>query len=292
MKPVTALSLVVIAVLATVVVEETRIKKLNAELTALRALRATEPSQKPPAGNPSETGPAETPAADTPAVAADPPATGAPSARQLPPDFPEPDAPRLQQLALGDRAGLYLELGLTSREQAYLEDLLAEWRQARAKLCAEWIATAEDGRAAVMASIQQAEEGATGTLRTFFGDDSSFERFMAHLAAQPERDLFRQMAPLMDAKGFALEMAKEEQVIEALFRLREIVGGVDWTSPAALEFLADGTARERFTMAWDETGKALPEVLRPILTEDEVKAVIEARESLREGLLGSLPGPQ
>lgn len=293
MKPVTAFSLVVIAVLATVVVEETRIKKLQQELLDLRALRAAESRTPATASTPSES-PAETPAAapaESPAPAPSTDEAAPLPPRQLPPDYPEPAVDRIRQLALGDRANLYLELGLTSREQAYLEDVIAEWKSTRARLCGEWLQATTEERAARMQEIQQIEEAAMDTLRAFFGEGEEFQRVMNHLAAQPEREMVRQMTPLMDAKGIALERAKEEQLIEALFRLRDVVGGIDWSSPAALEFMADGTARDRFTASWQKASEALPDLLKTFLSTDEAAAVVEARESLRDGMLEALPAP-
>lgn len=292
MKPVTALSLVVIAVLATVVIEETRIKKLQAEIIALRALRAPAASA-PAAPIPAPAAPAAPMGDETVAPPSAPaPVSPAPAAvppRHLPAEYPDPDLTRIQQLAVGDRASLYLEFGLTSREQAYLEDLIAEWKLGRTRLCGQWLGADEASRPAIMESIQQAEEGATATLRAFFGNDEEFNRMLQHLAAQPERELVRQMTPLMDAKGIALERAKEEQLIEALFRLRDVVGDIDWSSPAALEFIAAGTARDRFSASWEQTQKALPQLLATFLTTEEAAAVIEARASLHDGLLESLP---
>lgn len=287
MKPVTALSLVVIAVLATVVIEETRIKKLQSEIIALRALRATGTPAAPPAAEATPAGgESATPPPGPAPLSPDP--VKVPS-RHLPAGFPDPDVTRIQQLALGDRAGLYLDLGLTSREQAYLEDLIAEWKLTRTRLCSQWLAAADTDKPAIMESIQQAEDGATATLRQFFGNDEEFTRMIRHLAAQPERELVRQMTPLIDAKGIALERAKEEQLVEALFRLRDVVGDIDWSSPAALEFIAAGTARARFSASWEQTQKALPQLLESFLSAEEAAAVVEARASLHDGLLEALP---
>ncbi|WP_296929744.1 hypothetical protein [uncultured Marinobacter sp.] len=145
MKPQFAIASVVVAVLATVVVEETRIAKLRDELNRLKAIPADTPPIVPVADDPGEPGVPDQPADGT----LEPPDSGettvTPAAspvgfRAVPEDYPEPAPERVKALALSPYALLHLELGLNPRECAYLDDLLEQRARSLQQLAGRWLA--------------------------------------------------------------------------------------------------------------------------------------------------------
>lgn len=285
MKPAAAISLVVIAVLATVVVEETRIKQLQAELNDLRALRNDEPPA-PAAPTSAATPDTEQPLLVTPAI--EPPAVSpAPTGRQLPDDFPAPDADRIHELAMSDRADLYLTLGVDAAGQAYIEDVLLDLQLQRQQFAARWLEADAQERVDIEADLNDAALEAGEKIAAYFNNEDDFETFQSGLDRQPDRDLYKQLAPYLAVQGVNFEKAKEDRFIEALHEIRSAVGGIDWNSPDALPYVASGEAGEKFRAEWNKMNEALGSVLPVFLSEKEIEAVTAARKELYESLRSS-----
>ncbi len=265
MKPAATLSLVVIAVLATVVVEETRIRNLRIELEDLRSLRAAEVD-----------------------AMAEPPAPEVAASRQLPPDFPEPTDEQIQALATSDRADLYLDLGLNSTEQVYVDGLISGLRMQQQELAAAWLAAPVGERMAYETRMREAEEETDTALREFFQNEDDLAALRAGLSMQPDRDLYRQLAPYLSVQGATLTKTKEARFIEALHQIRMTIGGMDWNSPEALPFHATGTAPERFEEEWKKIDDGLKKVLPVFLEPREVEAIAAARKELFDAWMATL----
>ncbi|GAA5484200.1 hypothetical protein [Haloferula sargassicola] len=268
MKPATTLSLVVIAVLATVVIEESRLKHYRSELADLQALRATQPAPERVEEEPEAV--VESSAASV--------------GHELPANFPVPNSEEIKTLAASPRAGLYLELGLTVTEQAYVENLITGLRKQQQELAAAWIAAAPDQRADLEAKLREAEVTTDEALRGFFREEKEFKVVQDALALQPDVELYRQLEPYLSVQGVGFNKTKEDRFIEALHQIRMTVGGIDWNSPDALPFHATGTAADRFRQEWKRINEGLEKVLPVFLDRRELEAVEAARKELYESL--------
>lgn len=293
MKPAAAISAVVIAVLVTVVIEESRIKQLRAEVTRLRELpgRSTpggsgdgKLAQEPPStadappGETGEPGPSPEPA-EAPAL---------PGRRQVPVDYPAPADDVVKQLAQGPYAQLHLELGLTNREAAYLEEALMAQGMEMRELAARWVEALPDDRAQVKAAMDAAEARAGERIRNFLGNDEDFTTFTTYRAKQPEREMLGQMLPILDQQGVVLEIEQEQALVDAMHQAREATGGIHWNSPTAIKVIAAGDAVDRFEEQWNKIGETLRSELGDILEPAQVDAVLAARDQLKAPRLESV----
>jgi hypothetical protein len=297
MKPAVAITAVVIAVLATVVVEETRIKKLQDEITQLRALPPREPGPGPSvAAEPDEGELPETPAADPVAEPAAPPPV--PGLRTVPENYPAPEEDRIREVALSPYSQLHYSLNLTNRERAYFEDLLTSRRLEKQQLAGQWIDALPEDRLGIEKSMKEINSMTDDRIRAFLGDEDDFETYLAYDRMQPERELLSQIAPVMDQPletedgttepGVVLELEKELKLIEAMHQARKAAGGTNWNSIDGMNAMVEPDALERFKEEWTQTGEILAAEIGTFLDETEARRFLAAREQVMAAQLETL----
>lgn len=289
MKPAVAISAIVIAVLATVVIEETRIKKLQSEITQLRALPPTEPDKAPPlVVEPVEgEGPVDPPI--EPEVEPTPPPP-VPGLRTVPENYPAPSDEQVSKNSLSPFSQLHLALGLTNREQAYFEDLIASRRLEKQQLAGQWIDALPEDRLNIEQSMGEIDSMTHDRIRAFLENDEDFETYVGYDMMQPERELLSQIAPVMDQPveteegvaepGVVLELEKELKLIEAMHQARKSAGGIDWNSIHGMKAMAEAEALERFKEEWTKTGEILAAEIGTFLDETETRRFLAAREQV------------
>ena len=299
MKPQHAIAFIVVAVLATVAIEETRISKLRAEIIRLQAIPLDKPSniseivsnteevivdsdvvnqEEKPTPPPSET-PTETETEAPPAIS-----TG----RVIPSDFPEPDETIVKKLALSPYSGFFLDMGLNNRECAYLAELLERRSNTLQDTAGKWMTAPPSERAALEDTMTLIMAKNDEQIATFLGNETDSKAFARYHAMQPEREQLAAMAGALDAAGATLDMDKEQQVIEALYQSRVGTGSLDWNSPAGLKAIGEGGALERFEKEWETQSQALIGLLPKFLSETEAAAALQARETSKEAMVASI----
>lgn len=286
MKPAAAISAVVVAVLVTVVIEETRIKQLNDEIIRLRALPVPEETPVTEPSSAAAPDPAVPDAEEAPAPAEVP--EPAPGLRQVPESYPAPDKKRIQEVAQSPYSQLHYELNLTNRERSYLEELLFARQLEQQQLAGRWLDALPEDRATIEKSITEIDTMTMDRVREFLGDEADFATFTAYHDRQPDREQLAKLAPMMDQEGVALELEKELAIIDAMHEARSDAGAIDWDSLAGMKAIAEGGALERFEEEWAKTGENLSARLGDLLDEKEAAAFTAAREQLKEAQLETL----
>ncbi|MFC7338278.1 hypothetical protein ACFQY0_13875 [Haloferula chungangensis] len=295
MKPQHTIAFVVVAVLATVVIEETRISKMRAEIIRLQAIpRDTpsdiealvsespeiielEPKTQEPTPEPEPTLEAD---AESPAL----PSTG----RIIPSDFPEPDKETVAKLALSSYSDFALETGLSNRELAYLTDLLEHRKNTLQDTASKWLTSPPSERSALEDTMTLVVAKSDEEIATFLGNPTDAKAFARYHAMQPERDQVAAMAALLDEAGATLDMEKEKQLVETLHQARVGTGSIDWNSPAGLRAIGEGGANERFEKEWQAQSEALAGLLPKFLSESEAAAVLQSREGMKNDIAASI----
>ncbi|MGB6219622.1 hypothetical protein [Haloferula sp.] len=287
MKPQYVIALVVVAVLATVVIEETRISKMRAEIIRLQALPDSRPAPEPEPAEPAvEIPPSPEPSIEpTPEVA---PAPAATLGRVIPKDFPDPDDATIKRLAVDPYSDFAYEIGLNNRERAYLDELLAQRTRALQETAAKWMAADSSGRDDLEDDITLIIANSDDQIATFLNNEQDAKAFANYHAMQPEREQLTAMAADLDAAGATLEIEKEKQLIEALYQARVGTGSLDWNSTAGLIALDEGGTLEQFETEWTAQGNALKGLLPKFLSETEMTAVLLSREQRKAEMIASL----
>ncbi len=293
MKPQHTIAFVVVAVLATVVIEETRISKMRAEIIRLQAIppdtpsdieaivnRSPEITEMAPETPKPTPEPEPAPEAETPELA--------PAGRKIPIDFPEPDKETVAKLALSSYSDFALDAGLTNRELAYLTSLLEHRTNTLQDTAAKWMTSTPSERAGLEDTMTLIVAKSDDEIASFLGNDADAKAFSRYHSMQPEREMVATMASALDDLGATLEMAKEKQLVETLHQARVGTGSIDWNSPAALKAIGQGGALERFEKEWKAQSDALVGLLPKFLAETETAAVIQSREAMKENIAAAI----
>ncbi|MBK1828670.1 hypothetical protein [Haloferula rosea] len=307
MKPAVTISLVVVAVLTTVVIEEIRIKQLRAEVLRLRQIPTDQPvkitpddilaketplpGKKPLAPvDPTEVTekPDSTATTDTPAASPTPAPTGLPGTRNVPADYPEPSEERIKEVALGAYSDLHYDLGLNNQERVYLDDLLGDRLAKQQQFAQAWVGADEADRAAIEEQMAAHRAESDEALKTFFGRDADYQAFVTYHAMQPERTMLSQLIPMMDQQGVSLELADEQKLIAAMYEARMAAKGIDWNSTDALKAVVAGDAKARFDKEWTARNEFLADILPDFLDEKTIEVLTESRKQLKETIIESL----
>jgi hypothetical protein len=304
MKPAATITLVVVAVLTTVVIEEIRIKKLQAEVLRLGRLPTDQPinmtpedilaRETPLPGRPPEPAPPLDPAPEptpdpvTPPTPEPAPEPMTPGMRNVPESFPEPTDERVKEAALSPYSDLHYQLGLTNRERVYLDELLAERLLKQQELAQAWIEASGEARGEVEQQMGRHLDESDQTLRTFFKREEDYETFATYHSMQPERLMVGQLIPLMDQEGISLELEKEHQLVAAMHQARVDASGIDWNSAEALQAVVAGDAKSRFEKEWAARTESLRTSLPEFLDEKTMAVIMASREKLKATTLEAL----
>lgn len=304
MKPAATISLVIVAVLTTVVIQELRIKDLKKEIVRLGKLPTNQPVSITPeeilAGETKLPTPPGSPAASNAGIPAtdEGPGTGSkpevtppaelPGLRKLPEDYPKPSEDEIKQAALGPYSALHYDLGLNNQERVYFDDLLRVRQSKQQELAQAWITADDEGREEIEAQMETQLTGSDEAIRTFLRRDEDFELFAAYHAMQPERMTVAQLVPLMDQQGVSLELEDEKKLVAAMHEARMEADGIDWNSAEALQAVVNGDARKRFEQEWSSRTEALRSKLPELLDEKTIEVVMAGREQLKANLDESL----
>jgi len=305
MKPAATISIVVVAVLTTVVIEELRIHKLRTEVLRLGKLptdqpvsitpeeiiaretplpgRETAALKKPPevpstAEEATSTQPSETPSKASPFS----------GGRTVPDDYPEPSEERIKEVALGPYSNLHYELGLTNRQRAYLDDLLGDRQIKQQAFAQAWVGAEGLERSKIEIEMSAHLAESDDALKAFFGKESDYRTFVVYHAMQPERSMLAQLLPMMDQQGVTLEISDEQKLVAAMYEARVEAEGIDWNSADALKAVVAGDAKERFETEWLARNEYLATALPEFLDEKTVSVVAEGLEQLKTTILESL----
>jgi hypothetical protein len=295
MKSRYTIALVVISILATVAIEESRISKMRTEINRLQAIPRDEPSDisdivaktvdlNDPAQNHVESAPAPEPIPEP--KAATPPSP--PADRVVPEEFPDPDDATIKQLAIGPNSNFSYEIGLNNRERAYLAFLLDRRSSLLQDTAAKWIAASPDERPRLENTMTLIVANSEDQIATFLGNEADAKAFADYHAMQPEREMLSSMSAALDEAGTTLPIEKEQELITSLYQARVGTGSLDWNSPAGLKAIAESDPQERFETEWENQTQALNGLLPKFLTESETAAVLQSREGMKEDMITSI----
>lgn len=303
MKPAATISIVVVAVLTTVVIEEIRIKQLRAEILRLGQI----PTDQPVTITPDDILARETPLPGMPAVAPEkpipfseleaiptPPATAEATApallgmRNVPADYPQPSEERIKEVALGPYSDLHYELGLNNQERVYFDDLLGQRQAKQQELALAWVDADEAGRIGIEKDMLLHLDESDEAIKAFLGREADYKTFVSYHAMQPERLMLGQLIPLMDEQGVALELAAEQNLVATMYEARLAAGGIDWNSADALKAVVAGDAKARFEKEWSARNDHLQKALPEFLDEKTIGVIMASRGQIKDTILESL----
>ena len=293
MKTPAALGLVLVAVLATVAIEESRFASLRSRLEAVAAGDASRTS---PAGG-----------AENGVVATDAPASQPSRVRER----PDPKPVETKEEESGDFAktvrkmwdnpagksmmnqgvkmavammyGDFIDgLNLSKEEQDYFRNLLGQEMADQQELGMKMMGATPEEQKKLAEEIAKRQEDNKKAIKAFLNSEDDYKKFEDYKDSLPERQQMEGIRSTMAAKQAPLDAATEQKLADAMRNARKQPGTTDFSGPDALEQLSKGNAVEIFEQDWTKKQEALRKEVSGILNETQLKAFTEYQEQMKE----------
>ena len=292
MKTPHALGLILLAVLATVAIEESRIAKLRSEIqpAATAVAGAASASATRSAGDPTPASPRPSKTERTPKPAAPPTDPGnedgdfSKSVRRM---WENPAGKAMMNQGVKIAVAMMYEdfintLGLTPDETNYLKDLLGKEISDQQELGMKFMGATPEERTALQAEMEKRKADNEAEVKTFLNDEEDYKNYTAYKERLPERQQLEGIRAVMNGKNAPLDAATESRLIDAMHDARIRMDTPDYSGPKAFEELAKGNVVENFEQGWQKQDERLAAATKGILSEDQQVAFKEYREQAKE----------
>ena len=292
MKTPHALSLILLAVLATVAIEESRIAKLRSEIQATSTVVAgtgsasamsTTGDQPPAPARPSKTDRKPKPVTP-PEVAGSEDGDFSKTVRKM---WENPAGKAMMNQGVKIAVAMMYEdfistLGLTPDETNYLKDLLGKEIADQQELGMKFMGATPEERSALQAEMEKRKADNEAAVKTFLNDEEDYKDYAAYKDRLPEHQQLEGIRAAMNSKNAPLDAATETRLIDAMYDARIRMDAPDYSGSKAFEELTKGNVVENFEQGWQKQDERLAAVAKGILNETQQAAFKEYREQAKE----------
>ncbi len=294
MKPPAVFGLVLVAVLATVAIEESRIASLRARLEQAEPVKSAAavpgPAASPAASAPEPSRP--TRAGERPAA----PASGAKAAEgDEPGDFARTvrkmwDNPAGKsmmnqgvKMAVAMMYGDFIDgLGLSKEEADYFRELLGKDMTDQQEIGMKMMGASQEERMELASEIAKRAKENEEAVKTFLNSEEDYNKFQAFKDQLPERQQLDGIRTHLASQQAPLDPAAEEKLVEAMQRARKQANATNFSGPEGFEELAKGDAVARFEQDWARQQEIVKKEVGSVLDEKQMKAFFEYQEQMKE----------
>lgn len=300
MKTPHALGMVILAVAATLVIEESRIARLRDELKPLAAAagRSTDSSSAASAAAPGKTdrdkdlvSPTKTtreakPKGD-PATASAKEGEDESFTKTVRKMWDNPAGKAMMNQGVKVAVAMlyedYIEgLSLTKEESDYFKTLLAKDISDQQEIGMKLLSAKPEEQAALAEETGKRKAANEEAIKTFLNDEQDYDNYTSYRDRLPERQQLDGIRAVMNEKGAPLDEATEGKLIEAMFLARTQADAPDYSGPKAFEELAKGNTQENFEKGWQQQEEKLAAQTGGILNEAQQAAFAEYRKQAKE----------
>ncbi len=177
----------------------------------------------------------------------------------------------------------YLEgLDLTKEEGDYLKNLLGKSISDQQELGMKFMGATPEERSALTAEIEKRRVENEESIKTFLNDDEDYQNYTNYRDRLPERQQLEGIRAVMNGKGASLDQATEGKLIEAMYQARTQIDGPDYSGPKAFEEMAKGNITENFERSWQQQDEKLTAQTNGILNAAQQEAFAEYRKQAKE----------
>ncbi len=294
MKTPSAIGLVLVSVLVTLAIEESRIAALRSSVNPAPATRAELSPATPVAGagpnrSADSSGPPVRPAA-RPAAAPDPALAAAEdesfakTARKM---WDNPAGKSMMSQGVKMAVGMMYQdfidgLKLTKEEGGYLKDLLGKQMADQQELGMKLLGASDDERKALTEEITQRSNESDAQIRKFLNSEEDSKSFSDYKSRLPEHQQLDGIRSAMNTQGTPLDADTEASLVDAMYRARTEAGTPDLSGPGALDEMAKGTLTATFETSWDKQQATLQAEAAKILSEPQLSAFQDYQKQMKE----------
>ncbi len=293
MKPPQVLGIVVLAVLATVAIEESRIAGIRQNAGKSESLVAAAAASGSGSSAP------EPAAADAPVKTK--------SSDQPRPEAPKPESAVLTESLVGTArkmwenpagksmmsqgakmavAMMYSDfidgLKLSKKESDYFKDLLGREVTDQQEIGMKMLGATPEEREKLSEELKKRGEETQNEINKFLNNDEDLKAFKAYKDKLPEHQQLDGIRAAMSGQGVPLEPDVEAKLVDAMYRARTEAKAPDLSGPGAIEEFAKGNITETFEKSWDAQQAALQQETAGILTPEQAKAFQDYQKQAKE----------
>lgn len=294
MKTPHALGLILLAVLATVLIEESRIAKLRSELQTgaeIAAKTASVAAAPSPGGdsNPASARPSKTERKPKPTT---PPAENAASddgdfSKTVRKMWENPAGKAMMNQGVKIAVAMMYEdfiggLSLTKEESDYLKTLLGKEMSDQQEIGMKFMSATPEERTALQAEMEKRKVDNETAVKTFLNDEEDYKNYSAYKERLPERQQLDGIRAVMSSKDAPLDAATEARLIDVMYAARTGTDAPDYSGPKAFEELAKGNIAGNFEQGWQQQDERLAAETKGFLNEAQQAAFKEYREQAKE----------
>ncbi len=295
-----AIGMMILAVIVTIAIEESRIAGLRAQLQKSETAERVAPGRTRPEQDAADRA-ADLAATRSTRVAERPAPGASPTPSEDAGDFGKsvrkmwenPAGKSMLNQGVKMAVAMMYEdfidsLDLTKEEADYFRDLLgaeiANQQEFGMKLMS---ATAEE-REELMKEMERRRVENEEAIKTFLNNEEDHKRFEAYKDRLPERQQMDGLRAAMAGKDASMDGETESRLIEAMHRARKQPDVKDLSGISGMKALADGNMTEVFEKSWETQQAALRKEVSGILNEKQQEAFFEYQEQMKEFQIMSL----
>ncbi len=179
-------------------------------------------------------------------------------------------------------------LDLTKEEADYFRDLLGSETATQQELGMKMMGATPEERKELMEEMERRNKENEEAIKTFLNNDGDYERFEAYQDRLPERQQLDGLRTAMAGNNTPLDGETEGQLVEAMHRARTQAGVKDLSGAEGMKSLAGGNLVRDFEDGWETQQAALRTEVAGILSEDQQKAFFEYQTQMKEFQLMSI----
>lgn len=288
--------LVLLAVLATVAIEESRMAQLRSRLETVEANLA-----KAPAASGGDT------------VASAPAAPGAEAqptrVRERPEAKPEATAKEAEdsddlsktvrkmwenpagksmmnqgvKMAVAMMYGDFIDgLDLSKEEADYFRNLLGKEMSDQQEIGMKMMGASPEEQTKLAGEISKRAKENQEAIKAFLNNDEDHKKFETFKERLPERQQLDGLRAAMASKEVPLDAANEEKLVEAMHRARTQPNVTDYSGVKGFEQMSKDNAIEAFEQNWLRQQENLKKEVGSVLNEKQMQAFTEYQEQMKE----------
>ena len=295
-KPSVTIALVVVAVLATVAIGESRIASLRSRLERVEAAQAKSAAVASASGTPESAAPSsdsqpsrvrersDEKGLKAGTAPADDSKDFAKTVRKM---WENPAGKSMMsqgvKMAVAMMYGDFIDgMDLTKEEADYFRSLLGKEMAEQQELGMKMMGASAEERKAMVADLSKRSEENEKAIKDFLNSEDDYKKFQAFKERLPERQQLDGLRTLMASKEVPMDAATEDKLVDAMYRARTQSNTMDLNGVKGLEEMAKGDIVQRFEADWTRQQENLRKEVGGVLDETQLKAFTEYQEQMKE----------
>jgi hypothetical protein len=171
---------------------------------------------------------------------------------------------------------------LSKEEGDYFKNLLAREVSDQQELGMKMMGASPEERKVLAEALSKRSEDTQQDIKKFLNNEDDFNAFNAYKNRIPERQQLDGIRTAMMAKDVPYDAAVEAKLVDAMYRARTEADAPDLSGPDAMENLANGDLVGNFEKTWSAQQEFLEKETKEFLNPEQLAALKEYREQMKE----------